>query len=143
MDLKTFVCAKWRLSVQLFAFLLCVVCQLAEAVSEGETIVATTLDPTSANISTTVTVKNRPMHISVKGVTFRAIYVIAAVSGIIIVYFIAKAICNRRRNNRTRRYGILNDESRDNMEMRPLSEQDDDDEDDLTLFDMSKRKGKR
>ena len=29
------------------------------------------------------------------------------------------------------------------MEMRPLSEQDDDDEDDLTLFDMSKRKGKR
>ena len=42
------------------------------------------------------------------------------------------------------RYGILNSESRDNMEMRPLSEQDDDDDDDdMTLFDMSKRKGKR
>ena len=33
--------------------------------------------PTSANISTTVTVKNRPMHINVKGVTFRAIYVVS------------------------------------------------------------------
>ena len=29
------------------------------------------------------------------------------------------------------------------MEMRPLSEQDDDDDEDMTLFDMSKRKGKR
>ena len=40
------------------------------------------------------------------------------------------------------RYGILGNESRDSMEMRPLSEGDDDD-DDLTLFDMSKRNGKR
>ena len=38
----------------------------------------------------------------------------------------------------------MNTEGRDNMEMRPLSEQDDDDDDeDMTLFDMSKRKGKR
>ena len=29
------------------------------------------------------------------------------------------------------------------MEMSPLSEQDDDDDEDMTLFDMSKRKGKR
>lgn len=41
------------------------------------------------------------------------------------------------------RYGILNTDSRDNMEMRPLSEQDDDDDDDMTLFDISKRKGRK
>ena len=42
------------------------------------------------------------------------------------------------------RYGMLKNESRDNMEMKPLSEQDDDDDDDdMTLFDMSKRKAKR
>ena len=37
----------------------------------------------------------------------------------------------------------MNTENRDSMEMRPLSEQDDDDDEDMTLFDMSKRKGKR
>ena len=47
MDLKTFVCSKGQLAVQLFAFLLCIVCQLAEAVSEGETDAATTLGMTN------------------------------------------------------------------------------------------------
>ena len=41
------------------------------------------------------------------------------------------------------RYGMLSNESRDNMEMRPLSEHEDDDDDDMTLFDMTNRKGKR
>eukprot|EP00794_Sanderia_malayensis_P015792 gene15792-17385_t len=87
---------------------------------------------------------NRFMKTDFKQIGLRAVYVIGAVSTVVLAYVFVRAICSRRRKNRTRRYGMLSNESRDHMEMRPLSEhEDDDDDDDMTLFDISRRKGKR
>lgn len=104
------------------------------------------LNGTSSNTTTnngTTQLDNKLMKTDFKGIGLRAIYVITAVSGVVVAYLIIRAICSRSRKNRTRRYGMLSNDSRDGMEMRPLSEHEDDDDDDMTLFDMTNRKGKR
>lgn len=90
---------------------------------------------------TIVRVQSNP----ISGIALRAFYVIIAVSALVIVYFLVRAICSRKRRQNTRRYGVLRT-NQDRMEMHPLSEvEDDDDDDDLTLFDIKqeKRRNKR
>uniref|UniRef100_A0A1B6EK71 Uncharacterized protein n=1 Tax=Cuerna arida TaxID=1464854 RepID=A0A1B6EK71_9HEMI len=60
-------------------------------------------------------------------------YIFAGLSSLIIVYFIFKAIRLRRRNYKVRRYGVI--ASREDVEMTPLENEDDDE--DSTVFDIS------
>uniref|UniRef100_A0A1B6KF46 Uncharacterized protein n=1 Tax=Graphocephala atropunctata TaxID=36148 RepID=A0A1B6KF46_9HEMI len=60
-------------------------------------------------------------------------YILAGLSSLIIVYFIFKAIRLRRRNYKVRRYGVI--ASREDVEMTPLENEDDDE--DSTVFDIS------
>lgn len=69
-----------------------------------------------------------------KPMTQRALTVLMVVSGAVLVYFVVRTVRMRRRNRKTRRYGVL-DTNIENMELTPL-EQDDDDEDN-TLFDAN------
>ncbi|NWH74623.1 F174A protein, partial [Piaya cayana] len=66
--------------------------------------------------------------------TQRALSVLVLASAALIVYFVIRTVRLRRRNSKTRRYGVL-DTNIENMELTPL-EQDDYDED-TTLFDAS------
>ncbi|XP_067839003.1 membrane protein FAM174A-like isoform X2 [Heptranchias perlo] len=70
----------------------------------------------------------------------RALYVLVAVTALVVVYFVVRTIRMRRINRKNRKYGILNT-NLENMEMRPLDQEDDDEDD--TLFDVnhSRRKG--
>ncbi|XP_066567370.1 membrane protein FAM174A isoform X2 [Amia ocellicauda] len=67
----------------------------------------------------------RPMSIQ------RALYVLVAVSALVIVYFVIRTV-RMKKNRKTRRYGVLDTNLA--MEMTPL-EQEEDEEDDTTLFD--------
>jgi len=100
-------------------------------------------DTTPSTSIRIITIPSSPSNIS--GMALRAFYVIIAVSSIVIVYFVVRSVCSRKRRQNTRRYGILRADKQDQMEMHPLSEVDDDDDDDEdTLFDISaQRKGKR
>ncbi|XP_057317413.1 uncharacterized protein LOC130662538 [Hydractinia symbiolongicarpus] len=104
------------------------------------TTTTTTTKKTEALNSTAVTTTHRAIP---ENVALRAFYVIAAISALVLVYFILRWICSRRRKNRTRRYGMLKDSSRGDMELHPLSEGDDDDDDDMTLFDVSQQRNQR
>ncbi|XP_066473227.1 membrane protein FAM174A [Tiliqua scincoides] len=66
--------------------------------------------------------------------TQRALSVLVLASGALIVYFVIRTVRLRRRNRKTRRYGVL-DTNIENMELTPLEQ--DDDEDDTTLFDAN------
>ncbi|XP_029428565.1 membrane protein FAM174A [Rhinatrema bivittatum] len=66
--------------------------------------------------------------------TQRALAVLVVVSAAVIVYFVIRTIRTRRRNKKTRRYGVL-DTNIENMELTPLEQ--DDDDDDTTLFDAN------
>ncbi|XP_015221295.1 membrane protein FAM174 isoform X2 [Lepisosteus oculatus] len=68
---------------------------------------------------------SRPMSIQ------RALYVLVAVSALVIVYFVIRTV-KMKKNRKTRRYGVLDTNLA--MEMTPL-EQDEDEDDDTTLFD--------
>ncbi|XP_038259083.1 membrane protein FAM174A isoform X2 [Dermochelys coriacea] len=72
--------------------------------------------------------RNQPM-------TQRALAVLVVASAALIVYFVIRTVRLRKRNKKTRRYGVL-DTNIENMELAPL-EQDDDDDDDTTLFDAN------
>lgn len=63
----------------------------------------------------------------------RALYVLVAVSAVVIVYFVIKTVRMRKQSRKTRRYGVLDTNLA--MEMTPLEQDDDDEEDDTTLFD--------
>ncbi|NXC55913.1 F174 protein, partial [Aleadryas rufinucha] len=67
--------------------------------------------------------------------TQRALSVLVLASAALIVYFVIRTVRLRRRNRKTRRYGVL-DTNVENMELTPL-EQDDDDDDDTTVFDAN------
>lgn len=69
-----------------------------------------------------------------KPMTQRALTVLMVVSGAVLVYFVVRTVRMRRKNRKTRRYGVL-DTNIENMELTPL-EQDDEDEDN-TLFDAN------
>ncbi|XP_067839006.1 membrane protein FAM174A-like isoform X4 [Heptranchias perlo] len=64
----------------------------------------------------------------------RALYVLVAVTALVVVYFVVRTIRMRRINRKNRKYGILNT-NLENMEMRPLDQEDDDEDD--TLFDVN------
>ncbi|XP_030048182.1 membrane protein FAM174A [Microcaecilia unicolor] len=66
--------------------------------------------------------------------TQRALAVLVVVSAAVIVYFVIRTIRTRKRNKKTRKYGVL-DTNIENMELTPLEQ--DDDEDDTTLFDAN------
>ncbi|KAJ6669771.1 hypothetical protein lerEdw1_000320 [Lerista edwardsae] len=66
--------------------------------------------------------------------TQRALSVLVLASGALIVYFVIRTVRLRRRNRKTRRYGVL-DTNIENMELTPLEQ--DDDDDDTTLFDAN------
>ncbi|XP_042310650.1 membrane protein FAM174A [Sceloporus undulatus] len=66
--------------------------------------------------------------------TQRALSVLVLASAGLIVYFVIRTVRLRRRNRKTRRYGVL-DTNIENTELTPLEQ--DDDEDDTTLFDAN------
>ncbi|XP_006010435.1 membrane protein FAM174 [Latimeria chalumnae] len=66
--------------------------------------------------------------------TQRALCVLVIVSAAVIVYFVIRTVRMRRKNRKTRRYGVL-DTNIENMELTPLEQEDDDD--DNTLFDAN------
>ncbi|XP_054842115.1 membrane protein FAM174A [Eublepharis macularius] len=66
--------------------------------------------------------------------TQRALSVLVLASAALIVYFVIRTVRLRRRNRKTRRYGVL-DTNIENMELAPLEQ--DDDDDDTTLFDAN------
>ncbi|XP_065512747.1 membrane protein FAM174A isoform X2 [Caloenas nicobarica] len=63
--------------------------------------------------------------------TQRALSVLVLASAALIVYFVIRTVRLRRRNRKTRRYGVL-DTNIENMELTPLEQ--DDEDDDTTLF---------
>ncbi|XP_065647715.1 membrane protein FAM174-like isoform X2 [Hydra vulgaris] len=77
---------------------------------------------------------------SLPHIAMRTIYVVSAVSALVIVYLIIRAACSRRKKSRTKRYGVLKNNRSDGMELHPLSEADDDDDDDMTLFDLRQQR---
>uniref|UniRef100_A0A8C8AY98 Transmembrane protein 157 n=1 Tax=Otus sunia TaxID=257818 RepID=A0A8C8AY98_9STRI len=66
--------------------------------------------------------------------TQRALSVLVVASAALIVYFVIRTVRLRRRNRKTRRYGVL-DTNIENMELTPLEQ--DDGDDDTTVFDAS------
>ncbi|XP_038661119.1 membrane protein FAM174A [Scyliorhinus canicula] len=62
----------------------------------------------------------------------RALYVLVVVTALVVIYFVVRTIRMRRINRKNRKYGILNT-NLGNMEMKPLDQEDDDEDD--TLFD--------
>ncbi|NWW66550.1 F174A protein, partial [Ifrita kowaldi] len=66
--------------------------------------------------------------------TQRALSVLVLASAALIVYFVIRTVRLRRRNRKTRRYGVL-DMNIENMELTPLEQ--DDDDDDTTVFDAN------
>ncbi|NWW04715.1 F174A protein, partial [Oreocharis arfaki] len=66
--------------------------------------------------------------------TQRALSVLVLASAALIVYFVIRTVRLRRRNRKTRRYGVL-DTNIENMELAPLDQ--DDDDDDTTVFDAN------
>lgn len=69
-----------------------------------------------------------------KPMTQRALTVLMVVSAAVLVYFVVRTVRMRRRNRKTRRYGVL-DTNIENMELTPLEQ--DDEEEDNTLFDAN------
>uniref|UniRef100_A0A670Y7T2 Transmembrane protein 157 n=1 Tax=Pseudonaja textilis TaxID=8673 RepID=A0A670Y7T2_PSETE len=70
---------------------------------------------------------NQPM-------TQRALSVLVLVSAALIVFFVIRTVRLRRRNRKTRKYGVL-DTNIENSELTPLEQ--DDNDDDNTLFDAN------
>lgn len=66
--------------------------------------------------------------------TQRALSVLVLASAALIVYFVIRTVRLRRRNRKTRKYGVL-DTNIENTELTPLEQ--DDDDDDNTLFDAN------
>ncbi|KAM9138878.1 membrane protein FAM174A [Pangshura tecta] len=81
----------------------------------------------SSNGSSSLAVSDQPM-------TQRALAVLVVASAALIVYFVIRTVRLRKRNKKTRRYGVL-DTNIENMELTPLEQ--DDDDDDTTLFDAN------
>lgn len=69
-----------------------------------------------------------------KPMTQRALTVLMVVSAAVLVYFVVRTVRMRRRNRKTRRYGVL-DTNIENMELTPLEQ--DEEEEDNTLFDAN------
>lgn len=70
-----------------------------------------------------------------KPMLMRALYVLLAVTGVVVIYFVTRAWRLRRKRSKSRKYGLITARGTD-MEMAPL-DQDDDEDDDMTVFDMN------
>ncbi|XP_044147212.1 membrane protein FAM174A [Bufo gargarizans] len=80
------------------------------------------------DLSTTVAAPAAP-----KPQTQRALAVLVVVSAAVIIYFVIRTIRTRRKNKKTRKYGVL-DTNIGNMELTPLEQEEEDDD---TLFDAN------
>ncbi|XP_076465727.1 uncharacterized protein LOC143297323 [Babylonia areolata] len=67
---------------------------------------------------------------------WRAIFVLLGVTGIVVIFYIIKAVGLRRRRNKSRKYGVIT--TRGDLEMEPLGQGEDEDED-YTVFEMNGR----
>ncbi|GFR86665.1 membrane protein FAM174-like [Elysia marginata] len=74
-----------------------------------------------------------------KGMLWRTLCVSLGVTGIVIIYFVIRAVRLRRRRSKSRKYGIITQHDHGDVEMEPLGDGNDDD-DDYTVFEMN---GKR
>ncbi|BFZ02180.1 hypothetical protein BsWGS_05221 [Bradybaena similaris] len=75
-----------------------------------------------------------------KDMLLRTLYVTLGITGIIVVYFVARTCWLRSRRTKSRKYRIIaqNGDQRD-LEMEPLGDGNDDDED-YTVFELNGRK---
>ncbi|CAG5136095.1 unnamed protein product [Candidula unifasciata] len=75
-----------------------------------------------------------------KDMLLRTLYVTLAITGIIVLYFVTRTVWLRRRRTKSRKYRIIaqNGDQRD-LEMEPLGDGNDDDED-YTVFELNGRK---
>ncbi|WAR00246.1 F174B-like protein [Mya arenaria] len=71
-----------------------------------------------------------------KGMLMRTLFVLMAVTSIVVIYFGVKYWRTRRRRNKSRKYGLITSSGAD-LEMEPLDREDDEDED-MTMFDRTK-----
>ncbi|XP_075710956.1 membrane protein FAM174A [Rhinoderma darwinii] len=74
-----------------------------------------------------------PAPVPPKPQTQRALAVLVVVSAAVIIYFVIRTIRTRRKNKKTRKYGVL-DTNIGNMELTPLEQEEEDDD---TLFDAN------
>lgn len=74
-----------------------------------------------------------------KGMLWRTLCVSLGVTGIVIIYFVVRAVRLRRRRSKSRKYGIITQHDQGDVEMEPLGDGNDED-DDYTVFEMN---GKR
>ncbi|XP_053159742.1 membrane protein FAM174A [Hemicordylus capensis] len=88
----------------------------------------------SGNATSSLAAAAAPAADSHPRVTQRTLSVLVLASAALIVYFVIRTVRLRRRNRKTRRYGVL-DTNIGNMELTPLEQ--DDDDDDTTLFDAN------
>lgn len=70
-----------------------------------------------------------------KPMLMRAFYVLLALTAVVVVYFVIRSWRLRRKRSKSRKYGLITARGTD-MEMAPL-DQDDDEDDDMTVFDMN------
>ncbi|KAK7475128.1 hypothetical protein BaRGS_00033620 [Batillaria attramentaria] len=66
----------------------------------------------------------------------RTMYVLFGVTGVVIIYFVVRALRLRRKRNKSRKYGVIS--THGDLEMEPLGQGDDEDED-YTVFEMNGR----
>ncbi|KAK6179892.1 hypothetical protein SNE40_012144 [Patella caerulea] len=69
-----------------------------------------------------------------KGMLLRTMYVLIALTSIIVIYFMIRSFRLRHKRNKSRKYGLIT--APNDLEMAPL-DQDDDDDDDMTVFEMN------
>lgn len=71
----------------------------------------------------------------------RAFYVLLAVSSIVVVYFLMRAWRLRRKRSKSRKYGLITAKGTD-LEMAPLDQEDEDDED-MTVYEMNNKNSRK
>lgn len=72
------------------------------------------------------------------GAFIRAFYVFVGVGAIVVMYIVVRTVRLRRKKSTVRKYGIL--ASREDVEMTPLGAEDE--EEDMTLFEMSSHRSR-
>ncbi|KAH9520389.1 hypothetical protein Btru_060643 [Bulinus truncatus] len=77
-----------------------------------------------------------------KDMLLRTLYVTLGVTGIVIIYFIVRAVRLRKKRTKSRKYGIITQQGdRGDVEMEPLGDGNEDDED-YTVFEVNAVKTK-
>lgn len=108
----------------------------AESITNGVNATQNSETVTPGN-SSTIRKRDPPKNISA-GAVVRGFYVFVGLGAIVVMYIVVRTVRLRRKKTTVRKYGIL--ASREDVEMTPLGA--DDDEEDMTLFDMSSHKSR-